>query len=81
MIRQNITLALPKDLLLKVKMIAVRRQVSVSSLLVGEIEKLVQQEEAFDHACGRHLRVLEQGIDLGTVGRMTSTRDELHERR
>ena len=81
MTSQNITLALSKDLLLKVKMIAVRRQVSVSSLLVGEIEKLVQQEDAYDHARRRHLRVLEQGIDLGTDGSMTSTRDELHERR
>jgi hypothetical protein len=81
MIRQNITLALPKDLLLKVKMIAVRRQVSVASLLASEIEKLLLREEAYDHACRRHLQVLEQGFDLGTGGRMTSTRDELHERR
>ena len=81
MTSQNITLALPKDLLLKVKMIAVRRQVSVSSLLAGEIEKLVQQEDAYDHARRRHLQVLELGIDLGTDGSMTTTRDELHERR
>ena len=81
MTSQNITLALSKDLLLKVKMIAVRRQVSVASLLASEIEKLLLREEAYDHACRRHHQVLEQGFDLGTGGRMTSTRDELHERR
>jgi hypothetical protein len=78
---QNITLSLPKDVLLKVKLIAVKRQTSVSSLLTQTLENLVRQEEAYAHSRLRHLQWLEQGIDLGTGGQITTTRDELHERR
>lgn len=77
---QNITLSLPKEVLLKVKLIAVKRQTSVSGLLTQTLENLVRQEEAYGHSQLRHLKWLEQGIDLGTGGQVTSTRDELHER-
>jgi hypothetical protein len=78
--KQNITLALPKDILLKVKLLAVKRGTSVSGLLVGELEKLVRQEDAYVQAQRRHLDWLEQGADLGTQGRGLAGRDELHER-
>lgn len=78
---QNITLSLSKDILMKVKLIAVQRQTSVSGLLTAELEKLVQQEDAYGHARRRHLDWLEQGTDLGTGGRILTDRDELHERR
>jgi predicted transcriptional regulator len=78
---QNITLSLPKDILLKVKHIAVRRNVSVSSLLTQALETLVQQEDAYAHAKRRHLQWLEQGADLGTSGQIETQRDDLHERR
>jgi tryptophan 2,3-dioxygenase len=77
---RNITLALPKETLLKVKLLAVRRQTSVSGLLAQTLEKLVQQEDAYVHARQRHLQWLEQGADLGTGGRILTERDELHER-
>ena len=38
---QNITLALPKDVLLKVKLLAVKRNTSVSGLLTQTLERLV----------------------------------------
>ncbi len=78
---QNIRLTLPEELLLKVRLIAVRRRMSDSSLLESELEKLVQREDAYDHARRRHIRVLEQGFDLGTQGNMAKSRDEQHERR
>lgn len=78
---QNITLSLPKDILLKVKLLAVRRQTSVSRLLAQTLENLVRQDEDYAHARLRHLQRLDQGIDLGTGGKITTTRDELHERR
>ncbi|MCZ7574861.1 MAG: hypothetical protein M5U01_40435 [Ardenticatenaceae bacterium] len=77
---QNITLSLPKDILMKVKLIAVRRQTSVSGLLALELEKLVRQEDAYGHARRRHLDSIEKGADLGTDGRILTDRDELHER-
>lgn len=78
---QNVTLSLPKEVLLKVKLIAVKRQTSVSRLLTQILENIVRQEEAYSHSRLRHLKLLEQGMDLGTGGQITTTRDELHERR
>ena len=77
---RNITLTMPKDVLLKVKLLAVKRQTSVSGLLTQTLERLVQQEDAYMHARQRHLQWLEQGADLGTNGQILTTRDELHER-
>jgi len=77
---QNITLSIPKDVLLKVKLIAVQRQTSVSSLLTRTLERLVEQEDAYVHAQRRHLEWLDQGMDLGTGGNVLTRRDELHER-
>ena len=77
---QNITLALPKDVLLKVKLLAVKRQTSVSGLLTQTLERLVQQEDDYARARKRHLRLLERPEDLGTGGQMKIEREELHER-
>ncbi len=78
--KQNITLSLSKDILLKVKLIAVQRQTSVSGLLTKTLEKVVQQEDAFVHAQRRHLHWLEKGEDLGSDGKIMVSRDELHDR-
>ena len=78
--RQNITLSLPKDTLLKVKLIAVKRQTSVSGLLTQTLERLVEHEDGYAHARRRHLEWLERGADLGTAGQISVGRDELHER-
>ena len=77
---QNITLSVPKEILLKIKLLAVKRHMSVSGLLTQTLERLVQQEDAYAHARQRHLQRLEQSIDLGTEGQILTRRDELHER-
>ena len=77
---QNITLSLPKDILLKAKLLAVRRGESVSGLLAGELERLVAEDEAYPRARQSHLAWLATAPDLGTCGRLSGSRDELHER-
>jgi hypothetical protein len=77
---QNITLSLPKDILLKVKLIAVQRNTSVSHLLAQTLEQLVRQEDAYHQARRRHLAWLDQGADLGTGGAVQGQREDLHER-
>ncbi len=77
---QNVTLTVPKEILLKAKILAVQRRTSVSALLTQTLEELVQHEEDYSHARLRHLEWLNRGVDLGTRGRMIATRDELHER-
>jgi len=78
--KQNITLAIPKDLLQKAKRIAVDRHQSVSGLLTAMIVDLVSSEESYVQARDRQLALLATGLDLGTQGRVSWTRDELHER-
>ena len=77
---QNITLALRKETLRKVKAIAAKRRTSVSGLLANVLEELVAQDEGYKVARRRHLRTLDVGHDLGTKGKRTWTREELHER-
>lgn len=77
---QNITLSLPKDLVRKVKLIAVERQTSISGLLKELLIAEVAQEDRYAKARGRHLEALRRGTDLGTRGTIGRTREELHER-
>ena len=77
---QNITLSMPKDILRRVKHIAVERQTSVSGLMVEMLEDLVHREDAYVQARERQLALMKKGFNLGTNGVATWTRDELHER-
>ena len=78
--RQNITLALPKDLIKRVKSMAVSEDKSISQLLRETLEKRLKDETNFKSAKRRQLALLKQGFDLGTKGSMTATREMLHER-
>ncbi len=77
---QNITLAIPKDVLHKARQIAVERQTSLSSMVTHVILDLVEHEDAYKAACDRQLAYLARGINLGTQGAVTWTRESLHER-
>ena len=79
--RQNVTLSLPKSLLKKAKVIAASRETSLSELLRESLEEKVREADGYKRARQRQLKLLEEGIDLGTKGRITTARDELHERR
>jgi len=77
---QNITLSIPKPVLRKVKILAVERQTSVSALLTGLLEEIVEREDAYAAARERALARLTRPVNLGTRGRVTWTRESLHER-
>jgi predicted transcriptional regulator len=77
---RTITLSIPNEIMRKVKLLAVRRDTSVSRLLSQTLERLVEQEDAYARARQRHLRLLDQSVNLGTEGRTAAKRDELHER-
>ncbi|NPV79936.1 MAG: CopG family transcriptional regulator [Firmicutes bacterium] len=77
---QNITLSIRKDLLRRVKHIAIERQTSVSGLLAKLLEDLVQKEDAYRKAYEDHLEILETPLDLGTYGTISWRREDLHER-
>jgi metal-responsive CopG/Arc/MetJ family transcriptional regulator len=79
--RQNVTLSLPKALLKKAKTIASQQEKSLSELLRQSIEEKVQEASGFRKARERQIRLLRSGLDLGTRGTLTITREDLHERR
>ena len=76
--KQNITVRLDRRTLRKATVLAAKRNTSISGLLAEQIETLVGEDDAYEHAHRRALALLDQGIQLG--GRIESTRDEWHER-
>jgi len=77
---QNITLALPKEVLRKAKGLAVERNTSLSAMLAQMIRDEVEHDAAYRAARDRALAAMRTGFDLGTNGIASWTRDELHER-
>jgi hypothetical protein len=78
--RQNITLSLPKDLLQKAKILAVKKNTSLSGLLSDFIARMTNEEEAYQMAQTRHRRLLKKGFDFGLKGKIPWKREDLHER-
>jgi metal-responsive CopG/Arc/MetJ family transcriptional regulator len=78
--KQNVTLSLPKTLLQKAKLMAVRQDKSLSQLLVEALQEKIEEEAAYRKARERQLRLLETGLNLGTRGQLTVSREELHAR-
>lgn len=77
---QNVTISLPKEILRKAKHIAIDRQTSLSGLLVKTLEEIVYNEEAYQQAKFRQQSAMKKSMDLGVKGKVSWTRDELHER-
>ncbi len=77
---QNVTLAIPKDILRKAKMLAVQRNTSLSGLLTETLVELVTRQEGYEQARRRNLEMLKSASDLGTQGNIPWQREDLHER-
>jgi hypothetical protein len=78
--RQNITLSLPKALLKKAKTLAVMKDRSLSDFLRETLEERVTQETGYKNAKDRQITLMKKGLDLGTRGKISTSREELHER-
>ncbi len=79
--KQNVTLSLPKALLKKAKAIAASEEKSLSELMRGSLEEKVKEATGYQKAKDRQLRLLRKGFNLGTKGKITISREELHARR
>jgi hypothetical protein len=75
---QNITVKLDRRTLRMAKVLAARRNTSISRMLAQQIETLVGEDDAYEQARRRALALMESGFHLG--GRIESSRDEWHER-
>jgi hypothetical protein len=78
--KQNITLTLSRALLKRVKRVAVDRGTSVSALMIEALGRLTDEERRYAAARKRAVAALRSPRSLGTRGRRTWSRDELHKR-
>ncbi len=77
--KQNITLSIEKELLKKAKLMAAKKETSVTKLLTEQLARVVSEDEQYDSAKKRALAILKKGFHLG--GSIIAKREELHERR
>lgn len=76
--KQNLTVSLSPQTIQKAKVLAAKHSTSISGLLAGHIEALVDAEDAYESAQRAALHLMERGFHLG--GAHSIRRDALHER-
>ncbi len=77
-LKQNVTISLDRQTIRKAKIVAARRDTSISGLLARQLEILVGEEEAYELAERQAVALLDEGFHLG--GAVPVSREELHER-
>lgn len=68
------------DLLQKVRVMAAKRNVSMSSLMTGAITKKIFDEDDYDARGKRLIERMKNATDRGTGANFRWTREELHQR-
>ena len=76
--KQNITLSLEKDLIKKGKIIASKKDTSLSRLLSDFLKQIINEEERYELSKRNAINILDKGYHLG--GKIPCSRDALHER-
>lgn len=76
--KQNLTIALPRQTIQKARVIAARRDTSISALIVEQVEALVGKDEEYEAAKRSAFSLFDRGFHMG--GGKIPSRDELHER-
>jgi hypothetical protein len=62
------------------KIVAAKRDTSISALLAETLSQIADQEEGYAGARDGMFEDLERGYNLGTHGTISWSRDSLHER-
>jgi plasmid stabilization system protein ParE len=78
--KQNITLSIPRDILRQAKHLAVDQGVSLSGFLVEALGERVRRLSDQRQAARRQRALMRRGLKLGTKGKITWARDDLHAR-
>ncbi|OPX81633.1 MAG: hypothetical protein A4E43_00626 [Methanosaeta sp. PtaB.Bin005] len=77
-VKQNLTISLDRELIMKARVISARRRTSVSRMLGDELKRIIERDEQYQSAKQKALANLRKGFHMG--GRITTSRDDLHER-
>lgn len=76
--KQNLTISLESELVVKARVISAKRRTSISRMLSDELRRMIERDEQYHSAKQKALADLKKGFHMG--GRITTTRDDLHER-
>ena len=79
--KQNVTFSFPRELLRRLKRLAVDREMSLNSLMRELGEEALRRGDSYERARKAALEDLKHPRNLGTYGKADWTRDNLHERR
>ncbi|MGD9159836.1 MAG: DUF6364 family protein [Desulfobacteraceae bacterium] len=76
--KQNITLSIDKEILKKSKILAAKKEMSVSKMLGDILKELTEKDDEYLAAKKKAVKNLENGFHLG--GEKTWCREDLYER-
>ena len=76
--KRNITVRLDRQAIRQARILAARRETSLSAFLAEQIQSMSEEEQAYQRAKRVALKLLEQGFHFG--GGKLPSRSELHER-
>lgn len=76
--KQNVTLSIEKEILKKGKVVAARKDTSISRMLAELLKNMVVNEERYEAAKRSALQLLKKPVHLG--GKISWKREDLYER-
>ncbi len=76
--KQNITLSIEKELIKKGKILAARKEISVSKMMANMLKDVIYQHERYEASKRSALEIMRKGMHLG--GRINWKREDLYER-
>ena len=76
--KQNITLSLEKELIKKGKIVAAKKETSISKMLGELLKEIIDKEDQYEAAKRNALQTLQHGFNLG--GTITWKREDLYDR-
>jgi len=76
--KQNLTVSLEKEIIQKAKVLAAKRNTSVTRLLADYVKEMVAEDERYDAARKTALDYMDKGFPLG--GQIAADREDWHER-
>lgn len=77
---RNVTISLPDCVMREAQSLAMDSEMMLPRYLASLIEQQVEDARRYHAAGARLIQILETGIALGTAGRITWKREDLHER-
>ena len=76
--KQNVTLSIEKEIIKKGKVVAARRDTSISKMLADLLKGLVENDERYEAAKRSALQHLKKGVRLG--GKISWKREDIYDR-